>query len=799
MKRHNIDGLPGITMHGKKGPDGPRGGMTFCNSEASVTFDNIVLDAEYTYSLGVAYINKDYKIIPFISNKVAPIKDDYVLNVTTSYTELFSITEVVNVPFEDISEYIAINDYSDDGTGGVSAPGFNEEVIIVGGEEEEEEEKVDNVFIKFGDSSIGYYALLKEISDDLEKIKGIDKSPSGVYSGNNELSLFIMDRLDTWNFLNGVPADIDLGVSVRTINIQRNIWQGNYTPRSVIKRSTYLIGRTPFDHYKNGEYFQGEKTSMHKYCVNILGYVYDYDNDNYRNLCTVDESGERHDARVSTNAASDNGFNTISLTLSFVNAITNKPCGNEVFNIVIHCGKHHFCGKVNRAGIGIECVKDEKGNVIETAAPFVVGGEYGNNTTWTATYSNESVLYKNEVFVSRIEKNGITTNPDGTAYIRVGIPADISSVDMAYVQISSKDYASWSDDTYFLSYQVITSLTYTGSDFDPIECRLLPKNFAQNAPAADDVITHKDFDKSIKASANSRGAQFEAKADEFVYIDTFSPTDKLPIGENAEGEEGDMENHEDSESALYKVEDVKKYLNDPEFCKAESKSFAFTQFLVTSELTEEERKKIRIEAEITVDKNVFTQSVSTCLKDLWEPDEYESEEYGYNMSTKVAIEKRQKVLLQEARNKPELFKSLFYNTRSEYGGLQNGKGSIYPYKNGELAGLTERPETMLYKMMGHIKNYSHELNFDREEIFPCTLVIKDFNEGNTKSDFVATVMIPEEVVSSATIRIYAYYKKTSSASIKMLLGETAYGSTLEEANTGDSGSGGDYTTSREYL
>ena len=43
------------------------------------------------------------------------------------------------------------------------------------------------------------------------------------------------------------------------------------------------------------------------------------------------------------------------------------------------------------------------------------------------------------------------------------------------------------------------------------------------------------------------------------------------------------------------------------------------------------------------------------------------------MSTKVAIEKRQKVLLQEARNKPELFKSLFYNTRSEYGGLHTVK------------------------------------------------------------------------------------------------------------------------------
>lgn len=782
MKRHNIDGLPGITMHGKKGPDGPRGGMTFCNSEASITFDNIVLDAEYTYSLGVAYVNKEYKLIPFISNKVAPIKDDYVLNVTTSYTELFNITEVINVPFEDIREYVAKDDADDSS---ISTPG--NEVNIVEGEDKEEEEKEDIVFIKIGDSSIGYYALLKELSDYIGKIKGIDKSKNGVYSGDNELSLFIMDRLDTWDFLSGVPSDIDLGVSVRTINIQRNIWQGNYTPRSIVKRSTYVVGENSiFDHYKNGTPFLGKDTSMHKYCVNVLGYVYDYDDNDHRNLCTLDDSGEIHDARVSTNTTSSDELNTIGLTLSFVNAITNKPCANEIFNVVIHCGKHHFCGKVNEEGVGIECVKDEKGNVIETATPCILGEDYGNNTTWTATYRSDSALYADEVFVSRIQKEGITTKSDGTAYIKLGVPNVISVVDMAYIEISSKDLASSSDDTYFMSYQVITALTYTGEESDPIECRMLPKNFVYNAPEEDNVIVDKDFDKKISSYLNSKGAKFEANSDEFTYIDTFSPTDKLLIEKSDEGEDGEMENNEESESRLYNPEDVKKYLNDPEFCKAESKSFAFTQFLVTSELSEDERKKIRIEAEITIDKESFTQSVSTCLKDLWKPDEYEGDEYGYNMTTKVAIEKRQKVLLQKARTNPELFRSVYYNTRSEYGGLQNGKGSIYPHKIGDIDDVTERVDTMLYKMMGHIKNYNHELNFDREEIFPCTLVIKDFNEGNNKSDFVATVMIPEEVVSSATIRIYAYYKKTSSAYIKMLLGETAYGSTLEEVNNGDS-------------
>ena len=232
---------------------------------------------------------------------------------------------------------------------------------------------------------------------------------------------------------------------------------------------------------------------------------------------------------------------------------------------------------------------------------------------------------------------------------------------------------------------------------------------------------------------------------------------------------------------MYTPEDVNMYLNDEEYCKPEAQSFTFTQFLVSSDLSEDERKKIRIEAEISLDETQFTHKVSSCLKELWLPDLYESEEYGYNMTTKDAIEKRQQLLLEDAKQHPEKYKTIFYNTRSEYGGLQNGKGTIYVEKENEVP---EDPKSqVLYKMLGHIKNMNHKLNFDSENIFPCTLVIKDFNEGNDKSDFISTVMLPQEIIGSAVIRIYAYYKKTSSAYLKMFLGETGYGSTLEETNS----------------
>lgn len=773
MKRHNIDGLPGITMHGKKGPDGPRGGMTFCNSEASVTIENITMDVDYTYSLGVVYSGKEHKILPFISNKIAPIKDDYVLNVTSSCTELYTINEELIVPYEDVSDYISTSEYDENG---VLAPGFTEEANTVEGEDDGKNE--DDRFIKFGDTSISYYSLLKEISEDLSKIKGLDKSNTGIFFNEGQLHLYIFDKLDTWNFLNGIPADIDLGVSVRSINIQRNIWQGVYTPRTILKRSTYTVCHTPFDHYKNGEELQGDKTSMHKYCVNVLGYVYDSDDYNFRNLCTVDDSGIKTPAKVTTvaNNSDENNCNTISITLNFVNALTGKDCGNEIFNIMIHCGAHHFSGTTTYDGVGIEPVKNEKGVIIEEESKFMLGAD-GNNTTWTARYSEESVLYKNQTYVSRIEKRGIVTDPYGLVTVKLGIPKTISSVDMAYIEISSKDYDDYSDDTYFVSYQLVNTLTYTGNEVDPIICKILPKNLEKFVPDEDNVEFDKDYIKNISLYRTSENAQFIANTDEFVYIDTSSPTDKIPLTPSSSSED---KMYKEESNTMYTPEDVNMYLNDEEYCKPEAQSFTFTQFLVSSDLSEDERKKIRIEAEISLDETQFTHKVSSCLKDLWLPDLYDSEEYGYNMTTKDAIEKRQQLLLEDARQHPEKYKTIFYSTRSEYGGLQNGKGTIYVEKENDVP---EDPKSqVLYKMLGHIKNMNHKLNFDSENIFPCTLVIKDFNEGNDKSDFVSTVMLPQEIIGSAVIRIYAYYKKTSSAYLKMFLGETGYGSTLEETN-----------------
>lgn len=774
MKRHNIDGLPGITMHGKKGPDGPRGGMTFCNSEASVTIENITMDVNYTYSLGVVYSGKEYKILPFISNKIAPIKDDYVLNVTSSCTELYTINEELIVPYEDVSDYISTSEYDENS---VLAPGFTEEANTVEGEDDGKNE--DDRFIKFGDTSISYYSLLKEISEDLSKIKGLDKSNTGIFFNEGQLHLYIFDKLDTWNFLNGIPADIDLGVSVRSINIQRNIWQGVYTPRTILKRSTYTVCHTPFDHYKNGEELQGDKTSMHKYCVNVLGYVYDSDDYNFRNLCTVDDSGIKTSAKVTTvaNNNDENNCNTISITLKIVNALTRKDCGNEIFNIMIHCGAHHFSGTTTYDGVGIEPVKNEKGVIIEEENKFMLGVD-GNNTTWTARYSEESVLYKNQTYVSRIEKRGIVTDPYGLVTVKLGIPKTISSVDMAYIEISSKDYDDYSDDTYFVSYQLVNTLTYTGNEVDPIICKILPKNLEKFVPDEDNVEFDKDYIKNISLYRTSENAQFIANTDEFVYIDTSSPTDKIPLTPSSSSED---KMYKEESNMMYTPEDVNMYLNDEEYCKSEAQSFTFTQFLVSSDLSEDERKKIRIEAEISLDENQFTHKVSSCLKDLWLPDLYDGEEYGYNMTTKDAIEKRQQLLLEDAKQHPEKYKTIFYNTRSEYGGLQNGKGTIYVEKENEVP---EDPKSqVLYKMLGHIKNMNHKLNFDSENIFPCTLVIKDFNEGNDKSDFVSTVMLPQEIIGSAVIRIYAYYKKTSSAYLKMFLGETGYGSTLEETNS----------------
>ena len=147
----------------------------------------------------------------------------------------------------------------------------------------------------------------------------------------------------------------------------------------------------------------------------------------------------------------------------------------------------------------------------------------------------------------------------------------------------------------------------------------------------------------------------------------------------------------------------------------ETKAFAFTQFVISSSLTEEEKRKIRIEAEITVDSDTFTPEVSSCLKDLWTSESYEGEEYGGGEPMSKAIQHRQEALLRDAMNNPEDYKSMYFETRTENGGFGNGKGEIY-FEDGEAP---ERLTVPLYKKLGYIRNIDHTLNFDKEQNLWC--------------------------------------------------------------------------------
>lgn len=784
MKRHNIDGLPGITMHGKKGPDGPRGGMTFCNSESSVTFENIVFDNKYSYSLGIIYSNKKYSFIPFISNCVAPIKDDYVLNVTTSYTDLYTISQEVEVFYDDIKDYLSGGEINEDGT---IAPGFSEEVIIIGGEEDDTEKEEDR-FIEFGDTSIGYYALIKELSAEFKNIQGFTTTKDGAFFGKDSIMMYVFDRLDTWNFLNGVPNDIDLGVSVRSIEIQRNAWNGYYSPRAITKRSHFAIGNSPFEHYKNGITIGGDDANMFNYCVDVLGYAArPLDNvGNKFELSALDDEGNFYKVMMPTICADNIGGDgkLITYSMKFVNALTGLPCANETFNLTFYFGDYHFYDfhKDGRSLITFKTTTgtDEKGNVItvveeNTEARYVEGNLV---TTTTRTYGSDSLLRPDEVVVTRSKISDVFTNLEGEIQIKLWVPnGDYGEVYPAYVTVTNGVENEIADDNYLMATILLNDFTYNGNDYDFIKCNIMPKQLSKYVDDASYIDASIEIDNNymnhLKNSIPGIGAKFVANTDEFVYIDTATPTSKGPLMSVNTDEE--IFEEEESEVKMYNTEDVIEYLTNDEFCKAETKAFAFTQFVISSSLTEEEKRKIRIEAEITVDGDTFTPEVSSCLKDLWTSESYEGEEYGGGEPMTKAIQQRQEALLRDAMNNPNDYKSMYFETRTENGGFGNGKGEIY-FEDGEAP---ERLTVPLYKKLGYIRNIDHTLNFDKEQIFPCTLVVKDYNEGVDKTEFVSTLLVPADVISSATIRIYAYYKKTSSASIKMLLGETSFGSTFD--------------------
>ena len=200
MKKYNIDGLPGLTMQGKKGPNGKRGCRTFCNVQNSYK-----LDLEYQYSVGVYSETGDIVAIPIPSYGITPIIGDYVINVTNSKSYLYSVINIIPIEKSALKnasseEDIAPSDDSSDdsSTGSLS---FNDEVI----------------------------ALLKTIDGVNEITTGEDP-----YYYVFELSL-----LDTWSFKSGVVFDSDLNVLVKSTKLRRTPWYGYYKPMYIKSETTF--------------------------------------------------------------------------------------------------------------------------------------------------------------------------------------------------------------------------------------------------------------------------------------------------------------------------------------------------------------------------------------------------------------------------------------------------------------------------------------------------------------------------------------------------------------------------------
>ena len=73
--------------------------------------------------------------------------------------------------------------------------------------------------------------------------------------------------------------------------------------------------------------------------------------------------------------------------------------------------------------------------------------------------------------------------------------------------------------------------------------------------------------------------------------------------------------------------------------------------------------------------------------------------------------------------------------------------------------------------------FDRNLNFNNENIFPCTFVIKDFNDKFINNVFNKTINLPIGVASNCQIKLLAYYKKSINNITKIYLGETSVSET----------------------
>lgn len=231
MKKYNIDGLPGLTMQGKKGPNGKRGCRTFCNVQNSYK-----LDLEYQYSVGVYSETGDIIAIPIPSYGIIPILGDYVINVTNSKSYLYSVINIIPIEKSVLKNALREEDSESSDDSDTDSLSFNDEVI----------------------------ALLKTID-------GVDEITTG---DDPYYYVFELSLLDTWNFKSGVVFDSDLNVLVKSTKLRRTPWYGYYKPMYIKSETTFES--FPGNHFsyvdKNGKIFIEDPIDKSKQLTPANGY-----------------------------------------------------------------------------------------------------------------------------------------------------------------------------------------------------------------------------------------------------------------------------------------------------------------------------------------------------------------------------------------------------------------------------------------------------------------------------------------------------------------------------------------------
>lgn len=163
-------------------------------------------------------------------------------------------------------------------------------------------------------------------------------------------------------------------------------------------------------------------------------------------------------------------------------------------------------------------------------------------------------------------------------------------------------------------------------------------------------------------------------------------------------------------------------------------SFPLTRFVVYSNLSSEEKSKIRIEAEFYKNTDIKLATMSTCKKDIWTfTDEERDEDYDYFTE----------------------------NLDSPYKPIYLGNGHDDSTHNCAMVPAASLP-------MGRCTGLDYKLNFDNEDLRDFKIVIKDYGEGIYVNKYVTFKFLPFDT-SKYKMFLYLYYKNAPADISKTLL------------------------------